>query len=105
MFDSFMVKCPKCNRELEFQSKTGPCALQVHKYKCPVEIAVGIDGDVVNCEFCGCNWKINFNLPKMIIPNLSRTSFPKDYSGNHNPELPENKKKIDELIKIIHGDE
>jgi len=101
VFDSFFIACPKCGKDLEFQSKSGPCALENYKYKCPVEVAIGINGDIVNCEFCGCNWKINFNLPKMIIPTLSRTSFPKDYSGNYNLALPENKKKIEDLKKRL----
>jgi uncharacterized protein YbaR (Trm112 family) len=103
MFDSFIVKCPKCNHDLEFQSKSGPCALYVYRDFCPPDIAIGIDGDIVECQFCERRYKLDFSIPKTLTPKITSTKKEADYSGNYNPDLPKNKKRIKELIKIIHG--
>jgi len=53
MFDTVIVPCPKCGKQLEFQSKAGPCMLKRYNYKSvPPEIANSIDGDSETCS-CG----------------------------------------------------
>ena len=40
MFDSLYIKCPKCGKKLEIQSKSGPCALfSYNKSNLPPEVA------------------------------------------------------------------
>jgi uncharacterized Zn finger protein len=57
MFDSVLVDCPNCgaSEALEFQSKSGPCAL--HKYRLsnvPDEVLTGVYNDIASrCEECG----------------------------------------------------
>ena len=53
MFDSVFVNCPACGKQLEFQSKAGPCELKrYHVNSVPPIIAYDVDGDVKSCE-CG----------------------------------------------------
>lgn len=102
MYDSFTIKCPNCNRQLEFQSKSGPCMLaNFTEEDLPTDVAVGINGDVVMCEFCKINWELTCDLPEIVTVKLSKTKRAKNYSGNYNPELPENIKRTEELRKMI----
>jgi len=40
MFDSVMIKCTKCDKMIEVQSKAGDCCLNEYpEYAVPVEIA------------------------------------------------------------------
>lgn len=44
MFDSVMVPCPKCGEEVEFQSKSGDCFLNVYKLdEAPPDVLVDIN--------------------------------------------------------------
>ena len=107
MFDSYHTKCPKCKRELEFQSKTGECML-THYYEdekdgftlSPI-VAFGMNGDVAKCEFCEINWKLVCDLPETVKTKLVETTEKKNYSGNYNPKLPENIKRTEELKKFM----
>jgi hypothetical protein len=39
MYDSVMVRCPKCRKKHEFQSKSGDCLLKVYKLEdCPEDV-------------------------------------------------------------------
>lgn len=103
MFDSVHIECPKCKRDLEFQSKSGPCGLfSFDKDNLPVEVAVGINGDVVMCEFCKINWQVDCHLPEKIENiTLTKTDREKDYSGNFNSQLPDNIKRAEDLKKLM----
>ena len=101
MFDSLFVKCPKCNKELEFQSKSGPCCLLKCKKFLPPDIAVGMDGDIVECEFCRSNIKLKCNIPRDIKIKLVVTKKEADYNGNYNKDLPKNIKRSKELNKLL----
>ena len=53
MFDSVFAACPKCGKEVEFQSKAGDCTLKRYSASSvPPEIAQDIAGDTQACE-CG----------------------------------------------------
>ncbi len=53
MFDSLWVKCPKCKREIEFQSKAGECLLWNYNISdVPGEIIASLNGESETCE-CG----------------------------------------------------
>lgn len=53
MFDSVYAACPKCGKEVEFQSKAGKCDLKNYSaLSVPPEIAQDIAGDTQACE-CG----------------------------------------------------
>jgi DNA-directed RNA polymerase subunit RPC12/RpoP len=53
IYDTVVVRCPKCGAEVEFQSKAGPCSLNVYSmYEAPPEVQVDISGRPQVCE-CG----------------------------------------------------
>jgi uncharacterized protein with PIN domain len=54
MFDTVFAHCPNCNRELEFQSKSGLCELKrYHFTSVPTSIAIDLTGDSQQCDNCG----------------------------------------------------
>ena len=103
MFDSLYIKCPKCGKELEIQSKSGPCALFSYtKSNLPPEVAVGLNGDIIECEFCKTNFEVKCNIPKRVQVKLVPTKKRADYSGNYNPELPKNKRALARFKKMLN---
>jgi hypothetical protein len=105
MFDSFHIKCPKCKKDLEFQSKSGACALWNYTPDTlPVDVATGINGDIVECQFCEVNWKLICELPEVVKTQLIQTKDKEEYPGNYNPKLPKNIERMKELAKILKGD-
>lgn len=103
MFDSLYIKCPKCNHKLEFQSKSGECALSVYrKDNLDTDVAIGLDGDIVRCQYCNKRIKIKCNIPKKAKVKLTITNGLKfDYEGNHNPKHPYSIKQIKKLDKLF----
>ena len=103
MFDSFYIRCPKCGNELEFQSKSGACALlSYRKSNLSPDVAIGIDGDIVECQFCKTNFKLKCNLPKRVQVKLISTKEKARYPGNYNPDLLKNKIKATKLKMKYH---
>lgn len=86
MYDSLNVDCPKCGKELEFQSKSGACALyNYEKDNLPPDVAIGMNGDVVRCQFCKKRIQLICEIPdsvkiKLIISKAKRYN----YEGNFN---------------------
>ncbi len=53
MFDSVWAKCPKCDKDVEFQSKAGECCLiDYTSDSVPAVIAADIAGESNTCQ-CG----------------------------------------------------
>lgn len=53
MFDSVWAKCPRCEEDVEFQSKVGDCVLADYTSdSVPAAIAADIAGDTTICK-CG----------------------------------------------------
>ena len=55
MFDSVMVPCPKCHKDIEFQSKSGECLLDVYTLD---TVPMAVLGDInrhspYDCPKCG----------------------------------------------------
>ena len=107
MYDSYTTKCPKCDAELEIQSKSGECMLNNYTSKdlTPM-VACGFDGVIIECQFCQTNFKVicNFLKPVKVEPvkvDLVKTKRKADYEGNYNSELPKNVKRIKEMRKIL----
>lgn len=71
MFDSVWVKCPKCNEENEFQSKSGECDLSNYTLEnCPDDVLSNVNRhSPVECD-CGCKYEVDINTRKTIITNL-----------------------------------
>lgn len=104
MFDSLYVKCPKCGEELEFQSKSGPCAMYVfRKRDLPISVALDLNGNIVRCQFCNSRIKMKVKIPKKVDFRLINLGTKKrfDYDGNFNEKHPYSIKRIKELEKIL----
>lgn len=103
MYDSLYVDCPKCGNQLEFQSKSGICALLSYKKNnLSPEVAVGINGDIIRCQFCNKRIKLKCDIPKKVKIKLIVTKKLKfDYEGNYNKHHRHSKKKQKELAKIL----
>ena len=77
MFDSVWVRCPKCDNNMEFQSKAGVCEMREYCEgdAVPMVVASDVLEDVRRCE-CGENIKpvlffpaVQFYLMKGVISN------------------------------------
>lgn len=120
MYDSFMILCPKCKHELEFQSKTGSCMLANYGKKpkgmkkdylyyfktLSPDVAIGLMGDVVRCMFCNSKVELKMNIPasvkvKAVIVKYKKRKF--IYDGNYNPKHPDSIKRMKEINKILKG--
>lgn len=67
MFDSVMIRCPKCGEQVEFQSKAGPCNLERYDQTCvPIEVAKSIEGDSESCGGCGHVLTVVTMLPQFV---------------------------------------
>ncbi len=104
MYDSLYVECPQCKNELQFQSKSGVCFLEdYHKNDLPPEVAMGMEGDIVRCQFCNNRIKLECNIPTRVKINLriigKRTKF--NYEGNYNPKHPSSIKRAKQLAKVF----
>lgn len=86
MYDSLFVKCPNCKHMLEFQSKSGRCSLDRYSEKNLVpEVAIGLHGDIVKCDFCNKNIIVRCQIPRKVKIKLSVTTAKARYNGNFNP--------------------
>jgi endogenous inhibitor of DNA gyrase (YacG/DUF329 family) len=53
MFDSVIVRCPKCGTEVEFQSKAGECRLNNYAPEsAPPAVLVDTVGQTATCPTC-----------------------------------------------------
>ena len=53
MFDSLIVQCPECGKDIDFQSKAGDCVLEVYGLdNCPASILGDLANESETCE-CG----------------------------------------------------
>ena len=65
MFDSLIVQCPGCGKDVEFQSKAGDCLLKVYNLSSvPLAIAHDLDGEEDVCLNCHTKFTIQptFNI-------------------------------------------
>ena len=59
MYDTVTFTCPRCEAQLENQSKAGDCTLQrFDQDSVPVVIAEDIREDTVYCETCQRSWTV-----------------------------------------------
>lgn len=103
MFDSLYVDCPKCSKQLEFQSNSGECYLSGYKKgNLTPEVAVGMDGNIVRCQFCNKRIKLVCQIPRRVKLKLVITKGLRfDYEGNYNEKHPHSIKRQKELSKIF----
>jgi hypothetical protein len=60
MYNVIHVPCPRCENDVEFQSKSGSCELKHFSItNCPDEEIAGIAGDIETCDSCGFDVKIS----------------------------------------------
>lgn len=84
MFDSVFVKCPKCNKLIEFQSKAGKCNLLRYSHKSvPAEIAADLSNHEREYtphqiqECCGVHYKLTANISRVAM-QLVEINDPED---------------------------
>ena len=109
MFDSLIIKCPKCGKEMEWQSKSGPCGLDRYTpSKLPVAVAQDLQYDIVGCQYCDTKWKFKlldnpYAKFKLVATKNTTRKFGKkvevSYWGNHNPKHPVSIKRAKEIHK------
>lgn len=105
LFDSLDIRCPNCRALLEFQSKSGACCMYNYtKSNLPPEVAVGLDGDIVQCQYCNKNIKLICKIPKVVKVKLVVTKKKFNYPGNYNPKHPDSTKRQKELHKFFKGE-
>jgi len=62
MYDSVMVKCPKCGEEHEFESKSGECLLDVYTLEnCPDDVMANVNRH--SPYKCDCGTKFQVDIP------------------------------------------
>jgi len=68
MFDTVLVKCPKCGEEHEFQSKSGDCSLDVYTLEnCPDDVLYNINRhSPYECE-CNNYLSVDTETRKVLI--------------------------------------
>lgn len=65
MFDSFLFKCIFCGEQIEDQTKSGPCMLEVYRFEdddLPPWVMEAFDGSEIDCYKCGRRNRIVFDL-------------------------------------------
>jgi len=116
MYDSVMAKCPKCGNELEYQTKTGPCMMNIYgikpkkgkkpnlfefEYPSP-DVAIGVDGLIVRCQFCNSRVQMKCDVPLNVNFSVKVVKQKKyHYDGNYNPKHPDSIKRMKELMKWL----
>lgn len=67
-YDSVNVRCPYCDKYVEFQSKAGDCCLDTHHQGyVPPEIAKDLHGDCEECQHChNPVWLYMERLPQLV---------------------------------------
>lgn len=80
-FDSVIAKCPKCDTDVEWQSKADKCSLRTYSpLAVPVVIAKDIERDTVKCPGCGTELCIKPYVPintiAMVVSPVSQFSTP-----------------------------
>ena len=83
MFDSLYIKCPKCRKLLQLQSKSGSCGLNAYtKRNLPAQVAFGMIGLIVKCSRCKKNWKFHCSLQQYARNvKIIQTKDAEDYTG------------------------
>lgn len=60
MYDSVIVRCPNCNEEHQFQTKSGQCSLDVYTLdNCPDDVMINVNRhSPCRCD-CGVFFEVN----------------------------------------------
>lgn len=69
MFDSVMVPCPNCGTRKEFQSKSGPCDLDVFNFEeCPPEVLANVNRhSPLRCGQCGTWFQVEPTMNQRVV--------------------------------------
>ncbi len=68
MYDSVWVKCPKCETENEFQTKSGECLLDNYTLEnCPDDALANVNRhSPCNCD-CGAFYEVDITERKAVL--------------------------------------
>lgn len=72
MYDSVWVKCPRCKKENEFQTKSGECILENYTLEnCPEDVLMNVNRhSPYNCD-CGACYEVDINRRKALLITIS----------------------------------
>lgn len=72
MYDSVIVKCPNCDNEHEFQSKSGNCLLNVYTLEnCPDDVMANVNRhSPYKCD-CGTVFHVDVSTRTVVINSIS----------------------------------
>ena len=104
MYDSLYVNCPECGKELEFQSKSGMCCIfSFKKNNLPPEVAIGMNENIVRCQFCNHRIKLICDVPRRVKVKLKSLGKRKGfhYEGNYNEKHPNSIKRQKEISEMF----
>jgi len=67
MYDTINVPCPNCGKTAEFQTKSGPCNLDVYDlYNVPVDVLMDVNRHApATCAACGTLFEVKFRVAVM----------------------------------------
>ncbi len=69
MFDRVLFTCPKCDAQIEVQSKAVDCTLSdISSSAVPPRIAEDIKGEEVHCKECGTTYMVVALTAPALIP-------------------------------------
>ena len=68
MYDSVMVRCPKCGEEHEFQSKSGECLLNVYTLgNCPDDVMANVNRHSPYKCGCGTTFQVDISTRRAVV--------------------------------------
>jgi hypothetical protein len=75
MFDTVMVRCPRCGEKSEFQSKSGKCLLNVYELDdCPKDVLADVNRHAPNiCEYCETVFAVDLSSMRAVTYNAIYT--------------------------------
>jgi len=69
MFDYITATCPNCRKQIDDQTKAGPCCF--HDFNCNLPMSISeaemVIGHIINCYHCGTDFEIVGDLPTFKI--------------------------------------
>jgi len=72
-FDVVWYDCPKCGKHIDYQTKAGECLLRdIQADRVPLDIASGIQGELIYCTNCNRQWEILVDAPSVVNTRLAQ---------------------------------
>lgn len=71
MYDCVIVKCPRCSRDVYFQSKGGECLGRNYEvHEAPADVLQDADRHGETCEGCGLKFGLKVEMTVRVTPEI-----------------------------------